>query len=151
MLDFAETLDKMFVFYNGPLCGASAPDHMHFQAGPKEQLPTTCLSRHYEIRAATKQEMVARFNEVYDSLPLVGDETEPRMNVLTWTEADGFVTIVIPRTKHRPDCYEATGDSQLLVSPGALDMAGLVITPREEDFNRITSEMAENIIKECGV
>ena len=151
MLDFAERLDELFVFYNGPLCGASAPDHMHFQAGPKQQLPTTCLSKHYEIRAKTKQEMVERFNEVYDSLPVVGDETEPRMNVLTWKETDEFVTIVIPRTKHRPACYEAKGDAQLLVSPGALDMAGLMIVPRAEDFNRITSEMAEEIIKECGV
>jgi hypothetical protein len=71
--------------------------------------------------------------------------------VLTWKEVGGFATIVIPRTKHRPDCYVATDDSQLLVSPGALDMAGLVITPRAEDFNRITLEIAGNIIKECGV
>ena len=151
MLDFAERLDELFVFYNGPLCGASAPDHMHFQAGPKEQLPTTCLSKHYEIRAKTKQEMVERFNEVYDGLPIERDELEPRMNVLTWKEADEFVTLVIPRTKHRPACYEAKGDEQMLVSPGALDMAGLMIVPRAEDFNRITAEIATDIIKECGV
>ena len=151
MLDFAERLDRLFVFYNGPLCGASAPDHMHFQAGLKEQLPKTCLSKHFEIRGASKEEMVERFNKVYDSLPVVGDETEPRMNVLTWKEADEFVTLVIPRTKHRPACYEAKGEEQMLVSPGALDMAGLMIVPRTEDFNRITPEIAENIIKECGV
>ena len=151
MLDFAERLNQLFVFYNGPMCGASAPDHMHFQAGPKQQLPTTCLSKHYEIRATSKEVMVERFNAVYEGLPVVNGEQEPRMNVLTWKEADEFVTLVIPRTKHRPACDEAKGDEQMLVSPGALDMAGLMIVPRTEDFNRITPEMAANIIKECGV
>ncbi|MBO4452098.1 MAG: DUF4922 domain-containing protein [Bacteroidaceae bacterium] len=150
MLDFAETLDRMFLFYNGPLCGASAPDHMHFQAGPKEQLPKTCLSKHFEIRAKTKDEMMTRFHHVYDSLPIVSSEIEPRMNVLTWKDDDEFVSIVIPRTKHRPDCYEAEGDAQMMISPGALDMAGLMIVPRAEDFNRITAEQAESIIKACG-
>lgn len=150
MLDFAERLDRMFIFYNGPLCGASAPDHMHFQAGPKEQLPTNCLSRHFEIRAKTKDEMIARFRQVYEKLPIISDEIEPRMNVLTWKEDVEFVSIVIPRTKHRPDCYEAEGEMQMMISPGALDMAGLIIVPRTEDFNRITAEQAECIIKECG-
>lgn len=150
MLDFAERLDRMFIFYNGPLCGASAPDHMHFQAGSKEQLPTNCLSRHFEIRAKTKDEMIARFRQVYEKLPIISDEIEPRMNVLTWKEDVEFVSIVIPRTKHRPDCYEAEGEMQMMISPGALDMAGLIIVPRTEDFNRITSEQAECIIKECG-
>ena len=72
------------------------------------------------------------------------------MNVLTWKEDVEFVSIVIPRTKHRPDCYEAEGEMQMMISPGALDMAGLIIVPRTEDFNRITSEQAECIIKECG-
>jgi hypothetical protein len=73
------------------------------------------------------------------------------MNVLTWKDADEFVTIVIPRSKHRPACYDAKGDAQFLVSPGALDMSGLMIVPRAEDFNRFTLEMVESIIKECGV
>ena len=150
MLDFADQLNQMFVFYNGPLCGASAPDHMHFQAGPKEQLPTTCLSKHFEIRAKTKDEMIVRFQQVYDSLPIVSSEIEPRMNVLTWKDADEFVTIIIPRTKHRPDCYDAPEGERMMISPGALDMAGLIVTPRAEDFERITAEEAERIIKECG-
>ena len=150
MLDFAERLSQLFLFYNGPKSGASAPDHMHFQAGPRQQLPTTCLSRHYEICAKTKDEMMTRFRQVYDSLPIVSSEIEPRMNVLTWKDDDEFVTIVIPRTKHRPACYETTGKTQMLISPGALDMAGLVVTPRAEDFQRITAEDVERIIKECG-
>ena len=151
MLDFADRLDRMFIFYNGPFCGASAPDHMHFQAGPKEQLPNACLTKYYELRAKNKDEMMILFRKVYDSFPVITGELEPRINVLTWKENDEWVSIVIPRTKHRPSCYEAEGEEKMLVSPGALDMSGLMIIPRAEDFNRLNSELVESIIKECGV
>lgn len=151
MLDFADRLDCMFIFYNGPFCGASAPDHMHFQAGPKEQLPNACLTKYYELRAKNKDEMMILFRKVYDSFPVITGELEPRINVLTWKENDEWVSIVIPRTKHRPSCYEAEGEEKMLVSPGALDMSGLMIIPRVEDFNRLNSELVESIIKECGV
>ena len=151
MLDFADRLDRMFIFYNGPFCGASAPDHMHFQAGPKEQLPNACLTKYYELRAKNMDEMMILFRKVYDSFPVITGELEPRINVLTWKENDEWVSIVIPRTKHRPSCYEAEGEEKMLVSPGALDMSGLMIIPRVEDFNRLNSELVESIIKECGV
>ena len=151
MLDFADRLDRMFIFYNGPFCGASAPDHMHFQAGPKEQLPNACLTKYYELRAKNMDEMMILFRKVYDSFPVITGELEPRINVLTWKENDEWVSIVIPRTKHRPSCYEAEGEEKMLVSPGALDMSGLMIIPRAEDFNRLNSELVESIIKECGV
>ena len=151
MLDFADRLDRMFIFYNGPFCGASAPDHMHFQAGPKEQLPNACLTKYYELRAKNMDEMMIQFRKVYDSFPVITGELEPRINVLTWKENDEWVSIVIPRTKHRPSCYEAEGEEKMLVSPGALDMSGLMIIPRAEDFNRLNSELVESIIKECGV
>ncbi len=151
MLDFADRLDRMFIFYNGPFCGASAPDHMHFQAGPKEQLPNACLTKYYELRAKNMDEMMILFRNVYDSFPVITGELEPRINVLTWKENDEWVSIVIPRTKHRPSCYEAEGEVKMLVSPGALDMSGLMIIPRAEDFNRLNSELVESIIKECGV
>ncbi len=32
MLELAKQLKPLVVFYNGPFCGASAPDHFHFQA-----------------------------------------------------------------------------------------------------------------------
>lgn len=39
MLHLSKELSNYLVFYNGPQCGASAPDHMHFQAGTKDFLP----------------------------------------------------------------------------------------------------------------
>ena len=151
MLEIAKALDKMFVFYNGPLCGASAPDHMHFQAGPKEMLRKDgYMSRTITLRCSSMEEACKKFGEIYNSLPTKEGEAEPMMNVLAWTEDTDFVIVVFPRTKHRPQCYGATDQAQLMVSPGALDMMGLIITPRSEDFNKITAEQARDIIKECG-
>ncbi len=152
MLQIARSLTDMFIFYNGPLCGASAPDHMHFQAGPKESLKKgPYASRTIMARFNSLESACHTFNRIYDSLPLEEGETEPRMNVLAWTDDKDYVFVVFPRRKHRPDCYYSEGEERLLVSPGALDMMGLVITPREEDFNKITAEQAVGIIKECGV
>ena len=97
------------------------------------------------------------FKKIYDVLPIPEGATEPMMNILAWKEAsstDGsprIVSVILPRAKHRPDCYYAEGDDKILVSPGALDMGGLIITPREEDFRKITPDMAGSIIRECGM
>lgn len=73
------------------------------------------------------------------------------MNIVAWRKGEEFITVVIPREKHRPDAYFAEGDAQVMVSPGALDMSGLIITPREEDFRKLTDEMATAILQECGI
>ena len=162
------------VFYNGPMCGASCPDHMHLQAGSRGIAP---LERNwcsiYEpklkpyaegisiltdyacpvlvIRTADAAEAEERFERIYDSLPLHEGEKEPRMNIVCWKQTDKVVTLVFPRAKHRPACYTAQGEKQLLISPGALDMCGLLITPREEDFRKITYEMAADILREVSL
>ncbi len=151
MMEFADRLNGMFIFYNGPLCGASAPDHMHFQAGPRDAFEMNFHSLHHELRDCNIEKMEEKFRQIYDSLPIPDGQTEPMMNVIAWKEGEEFVCIVIPRSKHRPDCYNAEGEEKLLVSPGALDMAGLIITPREEDFRKIHAELAINIIKEVGM
>ena len=73
------------------------------------------------------------------------------LNIVAWREADTMVSVIFPRRKHRPDCYFAEGDAQMLVSPGALDMAGLIITPRQQDFERMTATKAEEILRECAI
>lgn len=70
------------------------------------------------------------------------------MNVVVWKEDGKLVTVVFLRSKHRPDCYFAEGKDKLLVSPGSVDMDGLLITPREEDFNAITAQKAAGILGE---
>ena len=172
----------LMVFYNGPRCGASAPDHMHLQAGKSMQLPLQQawqrLSRNVEcIRAINDEEYVALvkdyicpcfaiksqsktantrlFTLLYKHLPPMktdeGQTEEPMMNIVSWRQGADFISIIFARRKHRPDCYFKEGDEQLLVSPGALDMSGLIITPREEDFNRIDAEQAIDILRECSM
>ncbi|MCQ2095277.1 MAG: DUF4922 domain-containing protein [Bacteroidaceae bacterium] len=169
MMTFAETLEDLVVFYNGPLCGASAPDHQHFQAGSKGQLPIEkavaaqsgesrntvfeldWFCRSWVIRAESVSVAEELFRRLYDVLPMESGLTEPMMNLLSWADDDSLVCVVIPRKKHRPACYSSEGESQVMVSPGALDMSGLVITPREEDFRKLSKEQAIAIIRECGV
>lgn len=192
MRHLAWTMPHHIVFYNGPLCGASCPDHMHLQAGSRGivpierdwQLYENHLEKLYPLTGIGTQEMADAGNtsqrcglfllksyacpvfvirslpeekdsllcqRLYRALPVHEGETEPRMNVITWRQAgdesrgDEIITLVFPRKKHRPDCY---AEGSLLVSPGALDMGGLFITPREEDFRKLTPEWAVEILQE---
>ncbi|MBR4922252.1 MAG: DUF4922 domain-containing protein, partial [Bacteroidaceae bacterium] len=83
--------------------------------------------------------------------PKSSEEWEPKLNLLAWQEGCKNILVIIPRGKHRPDCYFEEGATQLMVSPGALDMAGIIVTPRKEDFEKITAEDIRNIMKEVGL
>ncbi len=149
MTDFAMRLTDLFIFYNGAHCGASAPDHMHFQAAPQSTMPHTFLSHHYTLQAYTADEMHKKFIDIYQTLPVPAGELEPRINVLMWAGGGKVNAVIIPRRQHRPDCYNNTLAGRL-ISPGALDMAGLIITPRHEDFAHITADEIARIIRQCG-
>ena len=170
LMHMAKLLPSLFLFYNGPRCGASAPDHLHFQAGQRGIVPLErdfhrfdtrsgiCELQGYVVRAwailsSTAEESERLFQTLYDTLPYDEESGEPMMNLLAWYEAEEktFVSIVIPRRKHRPDCYSAEGEAKCLISPGALDMGGLIITPRLEDFERMTPERAQQILSEVGL
>lgn len=199
MMRMTEGLKHLFVFYNGPSCGASAPDHLHFQAGLKGYVPLerdfdrlyrAKRSRLYPITdsdfieslkleeaaddmgiyslrgyvvpgfiiiSRTPQTNEILFKKLYAALPKPEGEPEPMMNVLSWMldhTTDGrqrIVSLILPRTKHRPDCYSAEGDANLMVSPGALDMAGMVITPRAEDFGKMNAQKLVEILREVAI
>lgn len=175
---FLSLHSELMVFYNGPKCGASAPDHLHFQAGTSGILPlqtnwqrlsrnlTDVISLNDEEKIAVVRDFIVPafviiskseesdetlFHRLYKSMPMRGDETEPMMNIIAWRKEDEYISVVIPREKHRPEAYFAEGDAQVMVSPGALDMSGLIITPREEDFHKLTEESATTILQECGI
>ena len=84
-------------------------------------------------------------------LPSSEGEAEPKYNLLAWKDGDQKIALVIPREKHRPVCYSATGNEQLMVSPGLLDMAGILVTARPEDFEKITAADIQHIISEVGL
>ena len=175
---FISLHSDLMVFYNGPKCGASAPDHLHFQAGTNGILPlqtnwqrlsrnlTDIISLNDEEKISVVRDFIvpafviisksaesdeALFRRLYKAMPQRGDETEPMMNIISWRKGEEFISVVIPREKHRPEAYFAEGDAQFVVSPGALDMSGLIITPREEDFRKLTEEKALSLLQECGV
>ena len=184
MMQLLERHTGLTVFYNGPLCGASAPDHAHLQAGTSGILPLQRdwprLSQHLTplaggdmkspasdgdallatiddypcpallIRSAKPQDAMPLFRRLYDAMTIPEGQTEPMMNIVAWRSGSDYLIVVFPRGKHRPDCYYQTGEEQLLVSPGALDMAGLIITPRREDFDRLTAERAASILQEVS-
>lgn len=173
MAYFAIKNPDLVVFYNASKSGASAPDHLHFQAGNKDFLPL-CNYVGYDSKRV-RPEFFPLVVRVYPELPMkflhitITIEDEGRLrsllddvdrlcfdksmrNVLMFTKKDGLLEVlVLPRKKHRPDCYYADGESNIMVSPGAVDMAGVIILPREKDFDKLTSEDINAIYKEVGV
>lgn len=170
------------IFYNGAACGASAPDHFHFQAAPMNTIPmirqwkeilkgatmqasktssqgVICkhlIINHYVctlhafVSTSSYESDPELLHDFLSGLPVPEGEMEPRYNLFAWKEENQFITVYIPRKKHRPDCYYATDSKQLLISPGALDMAGIIVTPRQEDFEKITETDILSIYKETG-
>lgn len=165
MYHIAMELRGYTVFYNGPRCGASAPDHCHFQAGNSDFLPVTDALADFHpepskltvpdnipwgvivFDVASADEANRLFNRVYRSLPAVEGE-EPMLNVLCYALGDDLCRfVVIPRKKHRPSFY-GTGDGQMVISPASVDFGGTFITPREEDFERLDADLISKIVAE---
>lgn len=172
LLQMARRLSAYTLFYNGPRCGASAPDHAHFQAIPQGVLPIEAVGREQRhtrlaltgdaclyspdrdprstlaIEAGTVEDACRLFRAVYDALPVPDGENEPRMNLLARYSGNTWKVIIFPRKKHRPACYEADGDARLLCSPASVDLAGVLILPREEDYRKITEADILQILHE---
>jgi hypothetical protein len=165
------------VFYNGPRAGASAPDHLHFQAAPSGLMPiekdadiqgrgagwksidgaeisrTKGLARGVLVirgqRALAVAASVERILTTLAGRPTAW-EGEPPLNILCSRAEKGWRLLLFPRLKHRPDAYFREGDGQLVISPGAIDMGGVIITPREGDFNALTAEKVAGIYREVA-
>jgi hypothetical protein len=164
------------LFYNGPRAGASAPDHLHFQAAPAGRMPIereicdrgkrtgmrrrsgAAISRSAELGRGilviegSREESVAELaGEAVAALgrfaPFAG---EPLLNLLGRHTGEGWRLILFPRRKHRPEAYFREGGEGLLISPGAVDMGGVIVTPREEDFLKLTPELVSEIYREVA-
>jgi len=164
MLKLAKALPQFTIVYNGPECGASAPDHFHFQAGESSLMP---ISEEFNrLRHTTQLLFSSPVTKVYafgnylrkmisietesasDALEVIdiyyrnfhamqNDKPEPLMNVLCWYDQSKWIIHLFPRKAHRPRQYFADGTDQILISPGSVDFGGLFITPRREDFEKI--------------
>ncbi|MCL3782044.1 DUF4922 domain-containing protein [Prolixibacteraceae bacterium JC049] len=173
-LELAKLMSGHSVFYNGPKCGASAPDHMHFQAGENGFMPVEeefsalktvskkLLSGKVNVWAANnylrkmvvieekeKNEVEKQIRKFFHQLKqLQPMEDEPLLNAIA-NYADGsYRVFLFPRKAHRPSQFFAEGEEQLLISPASVDFGGVFITPREEDFNKIKAEDIADIFRQ---
>ncbi|MDR1357498.1 MAG: DUF4922 domain-containing protein [Tannerellaceae bacterium] len=161
----ARMLSGFTLFYNGPRSGASAPDHLHFQAVTGLYMPvdndallyrekpfagdsrgTISLLAGYRragfvIEAETEESCRTLFGHIYNVLPLPEGDAEPRMNIFCRYDANRWITTVMPRIQHRPRQYYAEGSDHILAAPGAADMGGVFITSLEEDYEKITPDI----------
>lgn len=175
MLDLAKELPSYALFYNGPKCGASAPDHMHFQAAIRDGFPIVQAWKQidkqeicekdgvllYTLKKTQptslfflsneKEKLVELFDSVYDLLDIREDEYEPRMNLLTWIEDNQWVVCLYPRRESRPACFYREGEANILVSPATVEMSGLFIFPLEKDFVKVSSEDIQTIWEEVSI
>ncbi len=178
MLLFTKMYQDFTVFYNGPMSGASAPDHLHFQACPRGVLPleeaadkaldnaVDVLERVqdatlykfegytrgvYILKGTTQKSMAKLFYRLLECSPRREGESEPRFNLYSWYKNGEFRTAVVLRSNLRSHHYYAEGDDHLTMSPGAADMAGFFIAPREEDFRKIRSEQLLSMVEEVSV
>lgn len=169
---FAQQLDQFIVFYNGPRCGASAPDHLHFQAGTSGVLPLEndykrlrsthrVLLREIEdaqlwqfqhplirvicIESTSIDASMILFQELYSKWQQENSEVEPMMNLIAFYEESVWTTFMLPRSAFRPRQFYLEGDAKLMISPGSVEMGGLMVIPLEEHFLKINAEDVDDI------
>ncbi len=173
MLHLAQAMPEMSIFYNGPMCGASAPDHMHFQAVPRHSMPiedhfVTNYANAVLVQESDLQSHLAALEKVLSmaSIPENASQTgsltagatrteewEPRWNIISWYEpapSQKFNTIVFFRCESRPQCFFAPENERILFSPGTVEMAGIGIVANRESFDRITPEVLRSMIQEVA-
>jgi ATP adenylyltransferase/5',5'''-P-1,P-4-tetraphosphate phosphorylase II len=173
LLELAAAMEGFTVFYNGPECGASAPDHLHFQAGESSFMPVTedfNRLKHSEVQLFSgKNTQVWAFdnylrkmisietNSMEEGMEVIRiyyqhfkamqpEKAEPMMNALCSWKEEKWTIHLFPRKAHRPSHFYEKGDKQILISPGSVDFGGVFILPRREDFEKITSENIVDIL-----
>lgn len=168
------------IIYNGPHCGASAPDHLHFQAGTKNFLPTEydihqlknamgkiiyeddklvltaindAIRKIILIESSDEKVLTDSFNKFYDVYKSFDISTdEPMFNLISYyDDGAGWTIIVFLRSRHRPERYFREDNQKLLVSPAAVDLGGVLITPREKDFDSMNEEIISKIFEEVSL
>lgn len=177
LLELSERVAERYtVFYNGPKCGASAPDHLHFQMGLKGFMPIDYeydamitgageklvdidgllvfavgkpLRKFIAIEGDEPSAISRVFKEVYEAASeLSGSQEEPMMNILSSYDDGEWRVLIFPRKKHRPSFFFEEGEGKILISPAAVDLGGVVITPVEKDFHRVDEGVLETLFRE---
>ena len=180
MLDISKYFENRYTsLYNGPECGASAPDHMHFQAGGSGFLPVEAdyenlknslvrplferkelsafASKNYlrnfiAFESNNKPALINAINATMRTLAVLKHgNAEPMVNIITLYKNDGWIVIIFPRRKHRPKQYFDEGEKRIMLSPASVDLGGVCITPREEDFEKIGKDDVADIYRQVSL
>ena len=178
MLDFAMKYRDYTVFYNGPGSGASAPDHLHFQAVPRLSMPLeravdayldkpgevlasvkdATLYRYagfaegvFALKATTSKSMAKLFYRLLDCTDKVEGDIEPKFNLFAYCRDGEYRAFVTLRAAKRSHHYYSDGPDHLTISPGAVDMAGFFVAPFEEDFEKVASADLEEMLSEVSI
>ena len=178
MLDFAVKYPDYLVFYNGPSSGASAPDHLHFQAVPRHNLPLeeavdkfldapceplasvkdATLYRYpgytegvFALKATTSKSLAKLFYRLLDCTDRPEGEIEPKFNLFAYVKDGEYRTFVTMRAAKRSHHFTATGEDHLTISPGAADMAGVFVAPFREDFDKVTAAQLGEMLSEVSI
>ena len=172
MLTIVQTYPEYTIFYNGPRSGASAPDHFHFQLAPRFLMPLEtdvhscrkevlaipefqetsieCIPNYVRkniiLHSGNREQLFIAFeNLLADIGKVTPNDPEPMMNLFAWYENQEWWVVIFPRRQHRPWQFFAEGEDNVLFSPGCVDFAGLIITPREKDFNRLNAPLLREL------
>ena len=176
MFEIARQMEGYLLFYNGPECGASAPDHLHFQAGETSFLPVesefTLLRKdkgnllhdseslkmwafdHYlrkmiSVETENSHQGINTIEKIFSRFQEIQSEKiEPMLNMLCTYSQGKWIIHLFPRKQHRPSQFYGQGDDQLLISPASVDFGGVFITPRREDFDKITASDIADIFEQ---
>lgn len=190
MLDMSKAYQGYVFFYNGPKCGASAPDHQHFQAAGRGSMPLEsdvdmildsvgrdghlkgdCTTLEYVasiqdadlfhyrkftsgifvLRSRTAKSSAKLLYRLLDCAPAAEGDSEPMFNLFTYCSRGEYRSIVVFRSAHRSHHYFSDGPDHLMMSPGCADMAGLFITPLEEDFDKLDQELLSGLLSEVSL
>ncbi len=179
LLQLSKDFSEFTIVYNGPESGASAPDHLHFQACRKDSLPIDIdyegmknefgeevtagevsvtavddgMRRIFSLEGTSDSLMNKTFNRIYSLYaPIAKSHVEPMMNIIcTYEIESGWRVIIFFRKKHRPDAYFEENDGNILVSPASIDLGGVLITPLEKDFRKIDKDLVVSIFREVSI
>lgn len=178
MLDFAARYKDYLVFYNGPSSGASAPDHLHFQAIPKHNLPLEDVVDEFldhpgeplatvkdaslykfdgyargvfALKATTSKSLAKLFYRLLDCTDRGKGEEEPMFNLYAYVKNGEYRTIVVMRSAKRSHHFYSEGADHLTISPGAADIAGLFVAPFREDYDKADTALLEELLSEVCI
>ncbi|MEN6456128.1 MAG: DUF4922 domain-containing protein [Prolixibacteraceae bacterium] len=179
MLLLSRQLPGFTVFYNGPECGASAPDHFHFQAGTAGIMPadteiekilslhgdllfqdkqimvrsvgTAYLRKFIVLSSASEEELTRCFAQILRILEERGEKDEPMMNIISAYQHERWGVIIFPRDKQRPWQFDEEGNRKIVMSPASVELGGLAVLPRKEDFDKLTKDDLASIYNQVTI